>query len=78
MTPEQLAYWLQGFFELQEAAGKAPEVTPEQAKMIRDHVQSVFHKVTPMPQTVPFAPSETVPQWPAPLWDITCGTGLVC
>lgn len=49
MIPEQFAYWLQGFFELQETEGKAPEVTPEQAKMIREHLKTVFCKVTPGP-----------------------------
>jgi hypothetical protein len=44
MTAEQFCYWLQGFFELQ---GDAPQVTPEQAKMIGEHLATVFHKVTP-------------------------------
>ena len=43
MTPEQFAYWLQGFAEMN------PEwsPTPEQWKMIKEHLQTVFKKVTP-------------------------------
>lgn len=43
MTPEQFAYWLQGFAELTE--GTPP--TPEQWKSINDHLQTVFVKITP-------------------------------
>ena len=43
MTPEQFAYWLQGFAEMN------PEwsPTPEQWKLIKEHLQTVFKKVTP-------------------------------
>lgn len=44
MTPEQFCYWLQGFAEL---SGEQP--TPEQWKAIREHLQTVYHKVTPPP-----------------------------
>lgn len=37
------AYWLQGFVEL--TGGQQP--TPEQWKMIQEHLQTVFKKVTP-------------------------------
>lgn len=43
MTAEQFAYWLQGFVELN--AGKMP--TPEQWRLIGDHLKTIFHKVTP-------------------------------
>jgi hypothetical protein len=43
MTPEQFAYWLQGFVEL----GKGAAPTPEQWKSIREHLETVFKKVTP-------------------------------
>ena len=43
MTPEQFAYWLQGFAEL--GGGERP--TPEQWKSITEHLQAVFVKVTP-------------------------------
>lgn len=42
MTSEQFAYWLQGFVELQ---GSVP--TEEQWQGIKDHLQTVFVKVTP-------------------------------
>lgn len=42
MTPEQFAYWLQGFVELQGS-----EPTAEQWLQIKDHLQLVFKKETP-------------------------------
>ncbi|HHT4259215.1 TPA: hypothetical protein ACTYZB_004882 [Klebsiella variicola] len=42
MTPEQFAYWLQGFVELN---GQLPD--EEQWVSIKDHLQTVFKKVTP-------------------------------
>ena len=42
MTPEQFAYWLQGFAELNTAPP-----TAEQWKSINEHLQTVFKKVTP-------------------------------
>lgn len=43
MTPEQFTYWLQGFVELN------PDIQPtkEQWQMIKEHLQTVFKKVTP-------------------------------
>lgn len=49
MTPEQFAYWLQGFNEL--TAGQQP--TPEQWKSITEHLKTVFVKVTPALQVKP-------------------------
>jgi hypothetical protein len=43
MTPENFAYWLQGFFEI---AG-SDELTETQVKMVKDHLALVFQKVTP-------------------------------
>lgn len=43
MTSEQFAYWLQGFAELNP---QAP--TAEQWQAIRDHLQLVFKKETPV------------------------------
>jgi hypothetical protein len=43
MTPEQFAYWLQGYTEL--TAGQQP--TPEQWKSITEHLKTVFVKITP-------------------------------
>lgn len=42
MTPEQFAYWLQGFVELH---GELPN--EEQWESIKEHLQTVFRKVTP-------------------------------
>ncbi len=44
MTPEQFCYWLQGFAEI-TSASNVP--TAEQWKIINDHLQTVFKKVTP-------------------------------
>jgi hypothetical protein len=52
MTPEQFCYWLQGFAEL---SGDNPP-TPEQWKSIREHIATVFKKVTP-----PVDSNKTVP-----------------
>ncbi|WP_321921696.1 hypothetical protein [Burkholderia sp. BCC1998] len=43
MTPEQFSYWMQGFAEL---SGDEPP-TPAQWKSIREHLKTVFVKVTP-------------------------------
>jgi hypothetical protein len=43
MTPEQFAYWLHGFCELN--GNTAP--TPAQWKAISAHLDTVFKKVTP-------------------------------
>lgn len=42
MTPEQLCYWLQGFFELN---GETALTKREQ--IIKDHLKEVFEKRTP-------------------------------
>ncbi|MFL1548812.1 hypothetical protein [Pseudomonas sp. AN3A02] len=44
MTPEQFAYWLQGFTELNP---DMDQPTPAQWKAIKDHLATVFNKVTP-------------------------------
>lgn len=68
MTPEQFAYWLQGFAEMN------PDRTPtnEQWQSIKDHLKTVFVKITPtykpvpipdgpiFPQEQPFAPSPVI------------------
>lgn len=43
MTPENFCYWLQGRFEL--AAGEP--LTPEQQKVVQQHLDLVFKKRTP-------------------------------
>jgi len=42
MNAEQFAYWLQGYAELSECPP-----TAEQWQSIRDHLATVFKKVTP-------------------------------
>lgn len=44
MTPENFAYWLQGFTELNPSM---EQPTPEQWKSITEHLKTVFVKVTP-------------------------------
>jgi hypothetical protein len=46
MTPEQFVYWLQGFFELTED-GRPKVITPQQRKIIMDHLKLVMDKQTP-------------------------------
>jgi hypothetical protein len=43
MTPEQFCYWLQGFAELTEGE---PNPDSAQWQMIKDHLNTVFNKVT--------------------------------
>jgi len=43
MNYDQFAYWLQGFVEMN--GGREP--TKEQWKMIKDHLQLCFKKLTP-------------------------------
>lgn len=49
MSPENFAFWLQGYFEVL-AAGDDPdaELTPEQVACIKDHLRLVFEKRTPV------------------------------
>ena len=82
MTPEQLVYWLQGFFELSGATS----LNEEQVKVIKEHIALVLHKVTPSsvgtgtppqqtrgPYTFSIYPDPSVP-WHKP-WEITCVAG---
>jgi hypothetical protein len=58
MDPLQFAYWLQGFSEL---TNEPP--TPEQWKSIKEHLATVFNKVTPpvhTPNTYPAVISPAV------------------
>lgn len=69
MTPEQFAYWLQGYAEI---SGKQP--TESEWQVIKDHLQTVFNKVTPSrPGGTPSIPQPggigAPPVWP---YVITC------
>lgn len=46
MTPEQFCYWLQGYFELGGHDGKT-DMKGERVRIIKDHLDLVFKKVTP-------------------------------
>ena len=50
MTPENFCYWLQGYVEL----SNCQNLTPEQIQMIRDHLQLVFKRETPIFKTKEF------------------------
>jgi hypothetical protein len=50
VTPEQFCYWLQGFAELNGSGSP----TPAQWKAIKEHVATVFNKVTPPVEPKPF------------------------
>lgn len=63
MTPEQFAYWLQGFAEL-----NPNPPTPEQWQSIREHVAAIFKKVTP--PVAPVAPAPVPAAKPIPLSDM--------
>jgi hypothetical protein len=55
MTPEQFTYWLQGYSEI-----AASQPSPEQWKIIQDHLQLVFKKETPIyTPTTPTFPGGT-------------------
>lgn len=43
MTPEQFAYWLQGFAEM----SNQDKISKAQWEMIQDHLKTVFKKETP-------------------------------
>lgn len=43
MTPEQFSYWLKGFFEI----SGAETLDKDKVKIIKDHLDTVFTKVTP-------------------------------
>jgi hypothetical protein len=56
MTSDQFCYWLHGFMELTE---EHRGLTPNQVKVISDHLDLVFKKVTQeriRPSTQPFKP----------------------
>ena len=43
MTPEQFVYWLNGYLEMENPK----TLGLKQTKMIKDHLNIVFNKVTP-------------------------------
>ena len=80
MTPEQFVYWLQGFVEIREK--QEVGLTEREWDIIKDHLQTVFHKVTPnyshpsditrVPATTPDGGGGTGTRpWTQP-WDVIC------
>jgi hypothetical protein len=71
MTPEQFCYWLQGFFEI----SGAEKIDARQTKEIKNHLSTVFEKVTP-DVSIPFIQPQTYPTpnpWPGTgPWDTIC------
>jgi hypothetical protein len=45
MTPEQFTYWFQGKLEGRDIMS----LSSEELKSIHDHLNTVFHKITPTP-----------------------------
>lgn len=86
MTPEQFAYWLQGFAEIHNSTPNTQEW-----QVIKDHLATVFKKVTPSypigpgvaaPATEPIKPYNPYPgvyttplNWPRP--EIICSVDTV-
>lgn len=74
MNSEQFAFWLQGFIEL-----NGSEPTAEQWQSIKDHLKTVFVKVTP--EVRPIGPTypglrDAVMGWPQGQEPkITCSSG---
>lgn len=68
MTQEQFVYWLQGFFELNHDG----QPLTKREQMIKDHLKTVFHKVTPnYPGLLGAQPTPALPQ-PFPPGTIIC------
>ncbi len=67
MQSRDFCYWLQGFFEL---SGQSDQITPEQATVIRRHLDLVFaHELRPAlrGRPEPPTPRPMAPPAPAPL-----------
>lgn len=69
MTPEQLVYWLNGFFELSGAT----TLNEQQVKVIKEHIALVLTKVTPT-IVQPYVDPYTYPNVPLNVkgWEVTC------
>lgn len=70
MTPEQFTYWLQGFVEL---SGIGDQIDSAKWRMIKDHLQEVFKKQTPVYTPQRNSPNEIQRQ------SCTCGqSNVIC
>lgn len=48
MTSEQFIFWIQGFFEIQDAGRQSQDLTKEQVDVIKRHLALVFiHDIDP-------------------------------
>lgn len=62
MTPENFVYWLQGYFEIQDAYVNKPNtirteyLDEAQVQLIRDHLKLVLEKKTPIRLPYSFSP----------------------
>ncbi|MNB97590.1 hypothetical protein D3C75_448210 [compost metagenome] len=63
MEPIHFTYWLQGFFELKKTIDHRDGFSPETIKVIEDHLQLVFKKVTPQ-YGITQSPVTTLPYIP--------------
>lgn len=50
MTPENFCYWLQGYFEICRADSNL-DLSESKVKIIREHLELVFKKVTSNPNS---------------------------
>lgn len=76
MTPEQFCYWLQG---IAEAGNTTVQPTPQQWTIIKDHLQTVFKKVTPAyPSTQQPADLTRLISRPAPWFDPNTPPNITC
>lgn len=57
LTPEQFCYWLKGFVEMNPEA----MITHTQWLILKDHLNLVFKKETPLRQFPNFATPGTIP-----------------
>ena len=53
MNSEQFCYWMSGFIELNEAHLQSVLPTESQWDMIKEHLSTVFNKITPPIKPVP-------------------------
>ncbi|MHA2309821.1 MAG: hypothetical protein ACXABJ_11125 [Candidatus Heimdallarchaeaceae archaeon] len=69
MEAQDFCYWLQGWFELNKTIDHREGASPTTIKMIEEHLQLVFNKVTsePVQEKVEYpTPMPTFP--PTPVW----------
>ena len=58
MTAEQFTYWLQGFIEINDPK----TIEEKETQIIKDHLATVFKKVTPNNTNI----------WKGPLQNVIC------